>query len=226
MEDRKIILDLCGGSGSWSKPYRNAGYEVIVLTLPQFDVCATKFYDDCFVIGNSETVYQPAIRYGDVHGILAAPPCTEFSIAKSTAPRNLAEGMRLVRACLDVIWHCQVHGRLKFWALENPKGLLVRFLGKPAFKFEQWQFGGSLEKPTYLWGQFIAPKPTVAEKPHIEKYYNNVNCNNNSMEYASPKCPEEYAEYVKGFNGCKERRSAIRAITPSGFAQAFFRANK
>lgn len=30
----KIILDLCGGTGSWSKPYRDAGYDVRVITLP------------------------------------------------------------------------------------------------------------------------------------------------------------------------------------------------
>jgi hypothetical protein len=24
----KIILDLCGGTGSWSKPYVNTGYDV------------------------------------------------------------------------------------------------------------------------------------------------------------------------------------------------------
>ena len=24
----KIILDLCGGTGSWSKPYKEAGYDV------------------------------------------------------------------------------------------------------------------------------------------------------------------------------------------------------
>lgn len=34
----KIILDLCGGTGSWSKPYRDNGYEVRVATLPDFDV--------------------------------------------------------------------------------------------------------------------------------------------------------------------------------------------
>jgi len=30
----KIILDLCGGTGSWSRPYREAGYEVHLVTLP------------------------------------------------------------------------------------------------------------------------------------------------------------------------------------------------
>lgn len=36
---QKIILDLCGGTGSWSKPYRDAGYDVRVVTLPENDVC-------------------------------------------------------------------------------------------------------------------------------------------------------------------------------------------
>ena len=27
----KIILDLCGGTGSWSKPYKDAGYDVKVI---------------------------------------------------------------------------------------------------------------------------------------------------------------------------------------------------
>ena len=34
----KIILDLCGGTGAWSEPYREAGYDVRVITLPDFDV--------------------------------------------------------------------------------------------------------------------------------------------------------------------------------------------
>ena len=34
----KIILDLCGGTGSWSKPYKEAGYDVRLITLPNEDV--------------------------------------------------------------------------------------------------------------------------------------------------------------------------------------------
>jgi len=33
-----MILDLCGGTGSWSKPYTDNGYDVRVLTLSDFDV--------------------------------------------------------------------------------------------------------------------------------------------------------------------------------------------
>jgi hypothetical protein len=38
MTDRRIILDLCGGTGSWSKPYQEAGYDVRIITLPDYDV--------------------------------------------------------------------------------------------------------------------------------------------------------------------------------------------
>ena len=34
----KIILDLCGGSGSWSRAYQAAGYDVRLITLPDYDV--------------------------------------------------------------------------------------------------------------------------------------------------------------------------------------------
>lgn len=37
----KIILDLCGGTGSWSKPYREAGYDVRLITLPHYDLFET-----------------------------------------------------------------------------------------------------------------------------------------------------------------------------------------
>jgi hypothetical protein len=34
----KIILDLCGGTGAWSKPYKDASYTVINITLPEYDI--------------------------------------------------------------------------------------------------------------------------------------------------------------------------------------------
>ena len=58
---KKVILDLCGGTGSWSKPYKDAGYDVRNITLPEFDV----------------RTYMPP---KNIYGILAAPPCTEFSV--------------------------------------------------------------------------------------------------------------------------------------------------
>ena len=95
----RIILDLCGGTGSWSKPYKDAGYDVRLVTLPENDV----------------RTYQPPL---DVYGILAAPPCDEFSIAKNhSIKRNLEAGMEIVNACLRII----EESKPEFHALEKLK---------------------------------------------------------------------------------------------------------
>lgn len=43
---KKIILDLCGGTGAWSRPYKENGYDVRVITLPDYDVNETVFSKD------------------------------------------------------------------------------------------------------------------------------------------------------------------------------------
>ena len=126
----KIILDLCGGTGSWSKPYSDNGYKVINVTLPEYDV----------------RTYIPP---DNIYGILAAPPCTMFSLARTRAKkkRDFAEGMEIVKACMNIIWKCRENpkyrkdGCLKFWALENPMGFLRQFLGYPYFTFDPCDFG-------------------------------------------------------------------------------------
>jgi len=94
----KIILDLCGGTGSWAKPYADAGYNVITITLPDYDVTDVVFSDD-YMVFNKQTynVNDLGIKYEDVYGILAAPHIT-------------------INACLKIIEKCKP----KFWALENP----------------------------------------------------------------------------------------------------------
>jgi len=185
----KIILDLCGGTGSWSKPYKEAGYDVRLITLPEHDV----------------RIYAPPLN---VYGILAAPPCTEFSNAKHSL-RDIETALAIVIACLNIIALC----RPKFYCIENPRGNLQKYLGKPSLQFFHWEYGELKSKPTYLWGIFNNPKPIVTSKPDIPKYHR---C---SIAYLNPKCPEDY----KGLN---LKRSDIRAITPPGFAKAFFKINQ
>ena len=136
MTNLPIILDLCGGTGAWSKPYADNGYDVRNITLPEYDV----------------RTYEPP---ENVYGILAAPPCTMFSRARTTAktPRDFKGAMEIVFACLNIIWETQYENpfRLKFWALENPAGHLRRFLGKPALKFQHYEFGEHYSKETWLW---------------------------------------------------------------------------
>lgn len=197
--DNRIILDLCGGTGAWSKPYRDAGYDVRVITLPAHDV----------------RLYEPP---ADVYGILAAPPCTEFSLAKGNRPRDFVTGMVLVKKCLELIWVCQQGGSLKFWALENPTGFLRQFLGKPPFTFQHWQYGDLQIKPTDIWGYFKQPTKKVKKKP-VGLSVKYPKGRTNGRGWAKPKCPPEYAHL-------NLTRADLRGITPPGFAKAFFKANK
>ena len=144
----KIILHLCCSEfGSDTLDYKNAGYDVRYVGKK---------------IG-VENYHPPA----NVYGIFANPPCTMFSIARTTAkePRDLREGMRLVKECLRIIWECQYEpslnsrsSNLKWWALENPgSGMLRYFLGKPAFEYQPYEFGEDRSKHTALWGHFNPP---------------------------------------------------------------------
>jgi hypothetical protein len=144
----KIILHLCADIGSDSKPYRDAGYNVIC-------------------VGKDIGVENYAPPKG-VYGIIANPPCTMFSMARTKAktPRDLRSGMRLVKECLRIIWECQYdiendcqkYSPLKFWMIENPAtGMLKWFLGKPRFEYCQSEYGQSFTKATALWGNFNEP---------------------------------------------------------------------
>lgn len=206
MNQHKIILDLCGGTGAWSKPYRDAGYDVRLVTFPNFDVTRTVCTDlgIWFYPSEKTACADMFLDYDNIYGVLAAPPCTEFSKAKTTAPRDFDKGMETISACLDIIWNIQKRKRLEFWALENPEGLLRRFLGNPPYTFYQWQFGNDRNKKTDLWGRFIEPKRSHTVKPdYVQKSYHNKNAD--------------------WFSNATAKQ---RAITPEGFALAFYKANK
>lgn len=209
----KVILDLCGGSGAWSKPYENAGFDVRNITLPHFNVLNTYPFNG-FITDSLRSISKMShlhfsgpnrsfnIDTNEVFGILAAPPCTNFSLARQNAktPRNFNQGMRIVQACLQIIWICRANGdnNLKFWALENPMGYLRQFLGKPSYTFQPYEFSDNSKKRTDLWGYFKNPEKNPISKPTYPR---------------------------KGAGSWQGRRSAQRAITPPGFAQAFFEAN-
>lgn len=190
-----------------------------VITLPEYDVTKVEYGSNAMEFIRQDVHYKDSLTvlYEDVYGILAAPPCTEFSIAKGGRPRDFESGVEVMSACLRVIWQCRVHGKPKFWALENPVGFMQQFLGRPHFKFEHWQYGDLGIKPTYIWGYFKEPKPTVKERPGLLSImYKDGHIHGRGM--ANPVCPPEYKELNLD-------RAAVRAITPVGFARAFFKAN-
>jgi hypothetical protein len=196
--DRKIIYHLCADIGSDSKFYQEH---------PDYEVR---------LIGKKIGV-ENAHPEGLVYGVIANPPCTHFSIARTCAktPRDLREGMRLVKECLRFIWECQYQlpeGKrtcpLNFWTIENPEtGMLKYFLGKPTYVYSPHEFGADYTKRTALWGLFVPPpKPfwridlpkgnSIQDKFPIQKYRN------------------------------REEQMHARSMCYEGFAKAFFDANR
>ena len=143
----RIILDLCGGTGAWSRFYKEAGYRVIVVDLPT-DVRLLK--------------YNPEWA-GKIHGILCAPPCTRFSFARNRYPateEELRDSLSIVDACLRAVFLYKP----KWWAMENPRAKLRQYLGKSPFEFYQWEFGDAGHKPTCIWGDFKNPVKTGGKR--------------------------------------------------------------
>lgn len=213
MKKKKVILDLFGGTGSWSEPYRNAGYAVHVITLPLYDVLETTWDDKdiwFFPPKDSKQQYVLKVPIVEVHGILAAPPCTMFSRARTTAktPRDFEGAMWNVRQVFNLVAMCRSKGSLKFWALENPMGMLRQFIGNPGASFRGWEYGDQHVKFTDLWGYFTMPKGRHKKPVAFDK-----------AKYAAPKKPAQYADL-------KLDRAGIRAITPPRFARAFFKVNR
>jgi hypothetical protein len=149
----KTILHLCADIGSDSQPYKDNGYNVI---------CIGK---DVGV----ENYHPPE----NIYGIIANPPCTMFSIARTNAktPRDMKQGMFCVHHCLRIIWESQyfmkakhVPHKLKFWMIENPEtSYLKHYLGKPAYTYCPSEFGANYTKKTALWGLFAPPPKTILD---------------------------------------------------------------
>lgn len=215
----KIILDLCGGTGSWSKPYKEAGYDVKLITLPKYDLFDTHTHTRMIEFRNSFTEEIEAVNADEVYGILAAPTCTMFSLARTTAktPRDFESGMKLVEKCLEIIWYCRAsnNSALKFWALENPQGYLRQFLGRPPFTFSPEEYGENYTKKTDIWGYFNIPKKNpyrLSPDEQLLSYRNNR---------VLPELPDDYI-MPEGWN----RQAARRSMTSKRFAEAFYKANK
>ena len=154
--ESRIILSLCDHSGEWSRPYREAGYDVRQIDLQDGQ--------------DVRTIKYP----GKVYGLLMAPPCTVFCTggAHLWAKRSedeMLNGLAVVDACLRLVTICEPF----FWALENPKGRLSQWLGPWAYSFQPYWFGDDYTKLTHLWGKFNHPQARgVTQRPQAGKIEN------------------------------------------------------
>jgi hypothetical protein len=212
MNKHKTILSLFDHSGAWSKPYKDAGYNVIRADIQDgidvFEVMEDVIYQ--VVEGNEEGIKVT------VYGILAAPPCTDFAGSgawkwkdKETQPANydgsktiefentVEHSIGMVLATLEIVAQLKPEG---FYVIENPVvrlNKLVPEVGDPWY-FQPSDFGDPYTKKTGLYGKFNKPMKT-------------------------PVLPLFGSEIT---NRLSSKQKNARSKTPEGFAQAFFKANQ
>jgi site-specific DNA-cytosine methylase len=184
-----VILSLFDYSGNWPSYYRQAGYDVY-----QVDI---KHDIDILELTRQDLPDK-------VHGILAAPPCTDFASSgaqywkqKDLDGRTEAS-LALVDKTLEIIDWCNPN----WWALENPVGRLQKLrpqLGDPWYFQPHW-FGDAYTKKTGLWGKFNRELPRNPVEPDPQSW-------------------------LMKLGGKSERTKELRSMTPLGFAKSFFLAN-
>ena len=207
----KTILHLCADTGSDTKPYKDNGYEVILVGK---DMKVENF--------GKGRIYEPP---SEVYGIIANPVCLEFSTARSNGKaRNPEKGMEIVRECQRIIAECNP----TFWVIENPAtGRLKDFLGKPVMTYEPWHYGSPWTKKTALWGKFNLPPKTYNEwkdVPKIPELYVRPKRTKPSLAFLHKNAYHKIPE----FWGLRfpDSDTEFRSLCSQKFAKAFYEVNK
>lgn len=199
----KTILQLCADTGSDTKPYRDAGYEVILVG------------KDIGV----ENYHPPK----GVYGIIANPVCTEFSIARDGKGRDTDKGLFLVRECQRIIEEANP----AWWVIENPAtGRLKDFLGPPLATYEPWHYGSPWTKRTALWGKFVMPMRVYErweDVPKLPDLYTRPGRGKPSLAFMHKSAVKLIPEF-QCFNPDSDME--FRSLNSQKFAQAFFEANR
>ena len=101
--------------------------------------------------------------------VLASPPCTEFSNAQNLNGEHEPDGdhVALVYHTLGLIRGL----RAQYWLLENPKGRLRSYIGRPSATVTYCQYGERRMKPTDLWGDhptsFVGRRCAYGDSCHV-----------------------------------------------------------
>jgi hypothetical protein len=164
----KIVLSLFDETGIWANPWALAGYDVRTIDLAADGVDVMDINPEWF--DNN----MPEVAGGDVHMVLAACPCTEFSVAgnkfkpggveeKENAQQKQDDAAALVHQTMAIIDYLYP----KYWAIENPVGTIERLGGLPKARltFHPHHFGFPYSKKTLIWGNFHADLPTANVDP-------------------------------------------------------------
>lgn len=202
---RAKVLSLFDLSGEWSSPWAR-----------EFDVICVDTQRDPL----HDVLKLRPEKFENVAVVLAAPPCTHFTVASSRLWKTYdgdgrtAASVALVEATMRLIkaWNPAI------WAVENPvAGRLPRLvpeIGETSWKFHPWMYAGwaddpqteAVSKATRIWGNATRPEERPIQRVDACLGHGK---RQTAISWMSPG-PE---------------RANRRAKTPTGFSRAFFAAN-
>ena len=238
----KTLLSLFDESGEWSKPFYDAGWNVI-----NWDIKISEFMD-INLIEDAETALE---LFENVDGIIAAPPCTDFACSGNQYWKFKDEDGR-TRKSLDLVDQVlrlvdlfrptdPTYDGIFFWAIENPVGRMGRLVGLDnPYYFNPWEFAG--------WNH-VSPKDKLRLNRIRDK--NGYDVTNEENEFvlkigAYTKKTGLWGEFnrnmekkpilpvktspqgspLQRLGGKSAKTKELRSKTPSGFSKAFYEANK
>lgn len=209
----KVLISLFDYTGNASKPYQEAGWEVMQVDI-QHGIDILEWDYKAWFRGNYD--HHPSNLIGLKVGIIAMQPCTAYANSGNRHKANrLANGefeyhQKLVAKTKQIIDHFNPF----FWQLENPMTDIHKknpWIGqRPKFTFDPCDFAGYAPDPekerynkkTWLFGKFNDPVPKRLEP----------------LGKDSPIWSD--------FGGKSLKTKNARSITPLGFAYAFYEKNK
>lgn len=134
-------LELCCGTKSFSKVAVKLGYHTTTV-----DIDAKFQPDICVDILD----FDPSPYVNKIDVLWMSPPCTEFSLTKTTKTRNITSGVNLVKRCKEILKIIKP----KYYVFENPVGFLNK-LGLldefPKKTVSYCKYGFNYRKSTHLW---------------------------------------------------------------------------
>lgn len=147
------MLDLfCGLKGSSSAMVDDPDWEVVTVDIEKkFDPTICK---DILLLDPRD------FEDKDFDVIWASPPCNAFSMASVFRYWDKVNDVFLPRSEKTILNLNLVYRTLwlinelkpRFWFLENPRGMLHKFIGDPSGWVTYCQYGEKRMKPTNLWG--------------------------------------------------------------------------
>lgn len=235
------LLSLFDYSGEWSRPYYENGWNVF-----QWDIKLDEYLD----VNRIETAEQALEEFEDINGILAAVPCTEFTVAGAQYWNMKDADGRTAAACQLVYQTLKLvnlftptdpdYDEVFFWSLENPVGRLSKLIpevGLPWY-FNPHEFAGYLNPTKKQLARLDAIRLKAGHGVTNEESQFVVDMNAYTKktglwgEFNKPiKKPVDFVKcspqgsFTQRLGGKSDKTKEERSITPAGFAWAFYDAN-